>query len=125
VKTWPASYFLEVARYLQNEHMEPVFLAGPGEDLAAFQEYRCVAGSPLAKTKSLLQGASLFVGNDSGPAHMAAAFGIPVTVLFGNSDPVVWAPWRVESEVLIDRESIANIKPAQVIEAIDHLRVRR
>jgi ADP-heptose:LPS heptosyltransferase len=56
---------------------------------------------------------------------MAAAFGIPVTVLYGNSDPVIWAPWRVESEVLIDRESIANIKPAQVIEAIDHLRVRR
>jgi heptosyltransferase-3 len=124
-KTWPASCFLEVARHLRNEDLEPVFLAGPGEDLTAFQEYRCFTGSPLEKTKSLLHGASLFVGNDSGPAHMAAAFGIPVTVLFGNSDPVVWAPWRVESEVLIDRESIANITPAQVIEAIDHLRVRR
>ena len=37
----------------------------------------------LSETKSILAGASFFLGNDSGPAHMAAAFGVPLLALFG------------------------------------------
>jgi ADP-heptose:LPS heptosyltransferase len=36
--------------------------------------------------------ASLFVGNDSGITHLAAAVGTPVLALFGPTDPAVWAP---------------------------------
>src|SRR5262249_3673367 len=68
-KTWPADRFLALASQLG---IEPVFIAGHGEDLSAFRPYRTVAGAPLAEIKNLLAGASLFVGNDSGPAHMAA-----------------------------------------------------
>jgi heptosyltransferase III len=121
-KTWTSQGFLEVARHLQQEKLEPVFIAGPGEDLSPFHEYRCIAGAPLADTKALLANASLFVGNDSGPAHMAAAFEVPVIVLFGASDPVVWAPWQVQSQVLVDAESIQNIRAGQVVEAIRRLR---
>jgi ADP-heptose:LPS heptosyltransferase len=56
---------------------------------------------------------------------MAAAFGIPVTVLYGNSDPVVWAPWQADSQVLTAPDSIAGIAVQQVISAIEELRVRR
>ena len=73
-KTWSADKFLAVAESLD---IEPVFTSGPGEDLSALSRYRTVCGAPLSETKSLLQSASLFVGNDSGPAHMAAAFGVP------------------------------------------------
>ena len=97
-KTWPAERFLAVARQLAGEY-EPVFIGGPDDDLSAFAEFQTIVGAPLQQTKALLAGASLFVGNDSGPAHMAAAFGVPVVVLFGPSDPVVWAPWQVESRV--------------------------
>lgn len=121
-KTWTAQGFLEAARHLQQDNLEPVFIAGPGEDLSPFHEYRCIAGAPLASTKTLLANASLFVGNDSGPAHMTAAFGVPVVVLYGKSDPIVWAPWRAQSQVLADDESIHNIRAAQVIEAIHRLR---
>ncbi len=55
-----------------------------------------------------MSGASLFVGNDSGPAHMAAAFGVPVVVLFGPSNPVTWAPWRTAAQVMTAREDIAR-----------------
>jgi heptosyltransferase III len=95
-KTWPAERFLEVAR---NLNLDPIFLAGPTDDLTPFENFATSRGS-LAETKSLLSGASLFIGNDSGPAHIAAAFGIPVVVLFGPSDPLTWAPWRTESRVL-------------------------
>jgi heptosyltransferase-3 len=124
-KTWPAEKFLQVAKYLHDQKLEPIFISGPNEDLAAFGEYRCISGAPLNETKSLLQSASLFLGNDSGPAHMAAAFRVPVTVLYGNSDPIVWAPWQADSQVLIAPDSIANIEVQQVIEAIEELRVRR
>jgi ADP-heptose:LPS heptosyltransferase len=39
-----------------------------------------------------LAGARLYVGNDSGITHLAAAVGTPVLALFGPSDPGIWAP---------------------------------
>jgi len=62
--------------------------------------------------------ASLFVGNDSGPAHMAAALGVPAVVIFGASDPAIWGPWRTVSEVVIAPAGVA-----QVLEALARLRV--
>jgi heptosyltransferase-3 len=56
---------------------------------------------------------------------MAAAFGVPVVVLFGPSDPLVWAPWRVEHQLLCSPEGIEAISTKQVISALDALRVQR
>jgi heptosyltransferase-3 len=116
-KTWPATGFLAVAEHLKQSRVEPVFIGGPGDDLAAFSAYRTMLGSPLSEIKQLLSGSSLFVGNDSGPAHMAAAFGLPCVVIFGASDAEVWRPWRTASEVLH-----APAAP-EVIAAVDRLRV--
>ena len=46
----------------QRLGLEPVFIGGPGDDLSPFSEFRTLAGAPLAEIKSLLAGASLFVG---------------------------------------------------------------
>ena len=124
-KTWPKDRFREVASHLQRSFdLTPIFIGGPGEDLSTFREWRTVAGAPLGEIKSLVAGAALFVGNDSGPAHMAAAFGIPVVVIFGPSDPVAWAPWRTQAEVLTGRDGIASVQVQQVLEALERLRVR-
>ena len=119
-KTWPSGNFLEVARHLETRlGLEPIFIGGPGESLDAFSRYRCFAGSPLEEIKSLLTGSSLFVGNDSGPAHMAAAFGLPVVVLFGSSDPDIWRPWRTESFVLTSPAGIHSIGTGEAMQAIE------
>lgn len=124
-KTWSSAGFLSVGDHLRDEHgLEPVYIAGPGEDLSAFHRFRCIAGAPLGQTMSLLRDASLFVGNDSGPAHVAAAFGVPVTVLFGPSDPIAWAPWRTTNEVLVNRSDIQSIPVKDVLAAVDRLKVR-
>jgi lipopolysaccharide heptosyltransferase III len=124
-KTWPAERFLDVAAHLDEAlDLEPVFAGGPGEDLSAFRAWRTVSGAPLDELKSLMAGASLFVGNDSGPAHMAAAFGVPVVVIFGASDPVTWAPWRTPAEVLVGSNGIASVSVGQVVDALERLRVR-
>jgi heptosyltransferase III len=99
-KTWPAAGFIAVAEHLRAQGIEPVFIGTPTDDLRAFSDYRRQTGA-LSELKSLLASASIFVGNDSGPAHMAAAFGLPTIVIFSDSDPEIWAPWRTQSEVLI------------------------
>jgi lipopolysaccharide heptosyltransferase III len=119
-KTWPAERFLAVAAHLD---MEPVFIAGPGEDLSVFRKYRTLAGAPLAEIKNLLANATLFVGNDSGPAHMAAAFGLPVVVIFGSSNVDVWRPWKTSSEVLSSPDGIDSISTGQAFAALARLRV--
>ncbi|MEO7146083.1 MAG: glycosyltransferase family 9 protein, partial [Bryobacteraceae bacterium] len=91
---------------------------------APFAQWRVLNNAPLARVKQLLAGASLFVGNDSGPAHMAAAFGVPVAALFGSSDAVTWAPWKTESAVLTAPGGIQNISVEQALEAVERLRVK-
>lgn len=121
-KTWPAERFAAVARHLRSAGLEPVVIGGPGDDLAAFAGFECRVGAPLEEVKSLMSGAELFVGNDSGPAHMAAAYGVPVVVLYGSSDPVIWAPWRTRSRVLASADGLAGVSVEQVIEAVERLR---
>ena len=119
-KTWPQSNFLALAAHLETDlGLEPVFIAGPNEDLAAFSGYPCVQGAPLEEVKSLVASAALFVGNDSGPAHIAAAFGRPVVVLFGTSDLENWRPWGTESAVLTSPAGIGSIGVREVVEAVD------
>ncbi len=123
-KTWPSSSFLAVAEHLKSEmDVQPVFISGPDEDLTPFQMWPTVRNPSMARTKQLMAHASLFVGNDSGPAHMAAAFGVPVIALFGPSDPVTWAPWRTSSEVLTSQGPIHKIAPQAAIAALEKLRV--
>jgi heptosyltransferase III len=123
-KNWPAANFLQVARHLKDSlGLQPVFIGGPGEDLSLFGDFRTLAGAPLAELKSVMSGASLFVGNDSGPAHMAAAFGVPVVAIFGNSDPVVWAPWRTSSQTIVARGPIENVGTKEVLAAVHQLKV--
>ncbi|MBI1898841.1 MAG: glycosyltransferase family 9 protein [Acidobacteria bacterium] len=121
-KTWPAARFLAVAGILERElRLQPVFIGGHGDDLSAFAGFERLTGAPLATVKSLLSGASLFIGNDSGPAHIAAAFGVPQVVIFGSSNPVTWAPWRVECQVLAGRPAITDISIDEVLEAASRL----
>jgi heptosyltransferase-3 len=122
-KTWRARNFLEVADQLRSRFdLDPIFIAGPQEDLEPFADYSCLAGASLEKLKSVLAGASLFVGNDSGPAHMAAAFGVPSVVLFGASDHEVWRPWRTDAVTLVG-ERISKISASSALDAVAELLV--
>jgi ADP-heptose:LPS heptosyltransferase len=115
-KSWPADGFAAVAEHLERSGVEPVVIGAAGDDFSPFQRWRTVAGAPLGEVKSLLAGAALFAGNDSGPAHMAAAFGLPVVVVFSASDPDIWGPWRTAAQIVR-----APASTAQVIEALELL----
>jgi ADP-heptose:LPS heptosyltransferase len=117
-KTWPAANFLAVAQHLTQSNLDPLFIGGGADDFSPFRAFRTISGAPLSQIKSLIAGASLFVGNDSGPAHMAAALGVPSVVIFGASDAAIWGPWRTVSEVVRATSGVA-----QVVDALARLRV--
>lgn len=120
-KTWPAAAFNELARTLD---LEPLFIGGPGEDLSAFQSWRAVSGAPLPELARLMRDAALFIGNDSGPAHMAAAFGVPEVVLFGPSDAEIWAPWRTMAAVLKADGPLASVSVEAAVQAVERVCAR-
>jgi ADP-heptose:LPS heptosyltransferase len=123
-KTWRADGFLAVAEHLRAADMEPVFIGAAAAEVAPFcRTFRTLAGAPLEEIKALLSSASLFVGNDSGPAHMAAAFGLPAVAIFGASDPAIWGPWRTAAEVVASPGGIGSVTIDQVLSATMRLRV--
>jgi heptosyltransferase-3 len=101
-KNWPLSHYYAVSRALAWEHkLGVVWLAGPAEaawrsylqGLAAAQGHFLLAKVPLARLAAVLARCRLFLGNDSGLTHLAAALDGPeVVALFGPTDPRVWAP---------------------------------
>ncbi len=112
-KAWPLPHFLSLATEIRERHdLEPVFVAGPGEEDLANQVsgFEVRKGLPVARLMSLMAGAELFVGNDSGPSHVAAAFGVPCITIFGSSDSRAWHPWRSPHRVV---ETAWDCKPCR------------
>ncbi|MFZ5928000.1 MAG: glycosyltransferase family 9 protein [Acidobacteriota bacterium] len=85
-KNWPLELFRKTAEILQR-HMPVHWCAGPEEELEGAVRFPDLRG--LARW---LAAASVYIGNDSGITHLAAACGVPVVALFGPTDPRVWAP---------------------------------
>lgn len=86
-KNWPLENFRAMAREL--EHAMPVHWCA-GEDDPPIDG--AVRIGDLYELACWLARARVYVGNDSGITHLAAAVGTPVLALFGPTDPAVWAP---------------------------------
>jgi ADP-heptose:LPS heptosyltransferase len=122
-KTWAPEKFCEVARYLKLWNISPVFLGAPSDDMTAFASHPVSQGS-LQDAKALISKAAVFLGNDSGPAHMAAAFGVPSVVMFSSSNPAIWGPWRTDSEVVVaPPDGLPGVSVSRIIAALERLRM--
>ena len=86
-KNWPLDNFRRLARGLERR-MPVRWCAGP-EDPPLLDAHRF---DDLYELACWLAQASLYIGNDSGITHLAAAGGTPVLAIFGPTDPAVWAP---------------------------------
>lgn len=101
-KCWPLSCFLELARRLGQRGFQVLIPLGPAEeDLVGRVPGELAVQPPgLAELASLLEGAALFVGNDAGPGHLAAALDTPTLTLFGPTDPCTWRPRHPRSRII-------------------------
>jgi len=92
-KNWPVPRFVEVAQRLQAEGEAVSWIVGPAEEGTALPPgARVWHDLDLRVLAASLARCRLYVGNDSGVTHLAAACGCPTIVLFGGSDPQVWLP---------------------------------
>ena len=93
LKNWPAARFPELANHLRGRGLPILWIKGPAEaSLDLPPEDYCVDEATLPILAAMLSRCRLFIGNDGGVVHMAAAAGCPVAVIFGPSDPAVWSP---------------------------------
>jgi ADP-heptose:LPS heptosyltransferase len=103
-KRWPTERFASIAQWLREAHgIATVVNLGPGDEQIAAEVRQRFAGLgiiigdlELRGLVALLAGSSLFIGNDTGPTHIAAALGRKSVVIFGASDSKVWSPWKTE-----------------------------
>jgi lipopolysaccharide heptosyltransferase III len=86
-KNWPLDRFQALARRL--ERAMPVRWCAGLDDPPLDNAVRI---GDLYELACWLAGARLYIGNDSGVTHLAAAAGTPVLALFGPTDPEIWAP---------------------------------
>lgn len=122
-KRWPADRFARLASTLAERYgLAPVVIGqGAGIVRAAAGDAGVAApGLPLSNVMALLARASLFVGNDSGPAHIAAAFERPAVVVFGPSNVDLWRPWsRAPWRVARGGETVHAVSEDEVARAVD------
>ncbi len=107
-KNWPPERWLDLGRSLlalPAPERPRLLLVGGEADVKTVSALRAawtplagpegllVADSlPLPRVGALLERCALFVGHDSGISHLAAAVGVPCVLLFGPTDPDIWAP---------------------------------
>jgi len=103
-KRWPTERFAAIAQWLREAHgIATVVNLGPGDEQIAAEVKQRFAGLGVIMSDlelrglvALLAGSSLFIGNDTGPTHIAAALEKKSVVIFGASDSKVWSPWKTE-----------------------------
>jgi ADP-heptose:LPS heptosyltransferase len=103
-KRWPIANFQTLCRLLLTSYpVHIVVIGGPneqelGEELRGIcpqRIFNLVAKTSLGQTVEILRRSDLFIGNDSGPAHLATAVGTKCVTLFSSIEfPGSWEPWN-------------------------------
>lgn len=149
-KQWPAANFAGVAEYLVNNGLNVVAIGSQLES-ATLNELSSATRVPittfenltLSEITALVSKARIFIGNDSGIAHIAAAVQTPTVVIFGSSNRTHWRPWTdapneivfnpfdcqpcpgYRCEVYGDPKCILSVPPEAVIAAVDKVLVQK
>ena len=108
-KQWATENFARVVEFLGDKGIPAVAIAGPHERavLEALTAESAVKVTSfdlsLPEVTALAKRAQIFVGNDSGIAHIAAAVSTPSVVVFGSSNTAHWRPWNTApAEVVLE-----------------------
>jgi ADP-heptose:LPS heptosyltransferase len=108
-KRWPIERFRVIIRKLIDDSCSVTVLAGPSEiaigDAFAGMPVNVLVEPDARTLLSAFKNADLFIGNDSGPAHIAAFLGVPGITLIGPVNPVRTAPRGEHSRILYSKET--------------------
>jgi len=99
-KAWPLERFAAVADWLSGKGIGVALIGSQQErpighqivNLAKHKPVNLMGKTCLSQLTALMKRSLLFIGNDGGPMHIAAAVGCQVLGIFGPTDPAVWGP---------------------------------
>jgi len=147
-KRWPLQHWRRlVLELIENYNAQVVLVGGPELSTTAHiligaqprpEIMNWVGHRPLAELAAILEQADLFLGADSGPAHMAAAVGTPAVVIFSGTNLVSqWKPWGAKVQVvseavacapcgksqcpLVEHPCLHGLAPQRVLETVESM----
>jgi len=109
LKQWPIDNFIKLGQFLRDTFKcRFVVFGAPGETELGEQIKReiglsaidMVGKTTLRQAAALMKKCCLYIGNDAGPMHMAAAMDIPLIALFSSSCRHRFSPWGEKANVL-------------------------
>lgn len=109
LKQWPVERFVRLGNYLIRQHQAQILLVGDESDRPLAETISGLMFAPVAnwagqvslgQVAALGEVADLYVGNDAGPTHVAAAVGCPTLAIFGPSDPAISGPNASKGRVM-------------------------
>jgi heptosyltransferase-3 len=110
-KQWATENFARVAEELKARGLSIIAVAAPHEtevintlQKSSSAEIKAFTDLSLPEVTALCARARLFVGNDSGIAHIASAVGCPSVVIFGSSNVMHWRPWAKAPAAIVREE---------------------
>jgi heptosyltransferase-2 len=121
-KNWPVEKFAAVARWMVDE-LAAQMLVVQGEaderavanlsELLEKRKFALARGLKLPELAAVLERCVLFLGNDSGITHLAAAAGTPVVTVFGRASPSIWEPRGERVRVVrFSERDVAEVRAA-------------
>lgn len=110
-KCWPVESYAELLLWLNKEMaVQPLIVSGPS-DVEIIEELKVrvkesfilVDHLPLPHLAAVIKRCNLFIGNDSGITHLAAALGTRTIAIFGPTDPSIWGPRGEQVKILCNK----------------------
>lgn len=109
-KNWPAQNWAKLCQWLKTQNLATVMIGSRHDSLSVPSSVvTCLGDLSLPQTAALLSHARLFIGIDSGPAHIAAAVGCPLISIYSSvNDPKRWAPQGDPKQTLILHQPVTD-----------------
>ena len=110
-KRWPEENFSQTADWLSTLGYQVIFVGAGKSDRLIIEQINALCAMPhidlcdalsLGELIALFNQCELFIGNDSGPMHLAAATGVATFALFGPTDEQRWGPLGANATVIRD-----------------------
>jgi heptosyltransferase-2 len=131
-KNWPLERFVSLAGSFlrQGKERKLLLIGGEADEDRLTELEKSLPNERVRMAKDLslpalanrLQNCGRFIGHDSGISHLAAAVGTPSLLLFGPTDPAIWAPPNPQVRILRSADlTMKGIELGDVLAALERL----